>query len=49
MEELIIKVDDKEYKVNVEESSDGKLKVHFDGKTYEVETKADIKGCSIHS
>ena len=43
MEELTVKLDGKEYKVNVEEVDNGKIRVHFDGKSYEVETKADIE------
>ncbi|MBR9706267.1 biotin/lipoyl-binding protein [Candidatus Pacearchaeota archaeon] len=42
MEELTIKVDGKEYKVKVEESSNGKIKVYHDNEVYEVETKGDI-------
>jgi len=42
MEELTIRVNGKEYKVKVEEGADGKIKVHHDGKTYEVETRSDI-------
>ena len=43
MEEIIVKVDGKEYKVNVDEVEDGKIRVHFEGQSYEVETKADIE------
>ncbi len=43
MEELIIKVDGKEYKVNVEESDEGKIRVFFNGNIYEVETKANAE------
>jgi len=43
MEGLIVKVDGKEYKVNVEESDEGKIRVFFDGKVYEVETKANVE------
>jgi len=43
MEEITIKLDGKEHKVNVEEVGSGKIKVHFEGKSYEVETKADIE------
>jgi len=39
-EEIIVKINGKEHKVNIEETSDGKLKVHYDNKTYEVETKS---------
>lgn len=43
MEELIVKFDGKEYKVNVEESDKGKIRVFFNGNVYEVETKADAE------
>ncbi len=43
MEELIIKVDGKEYKVKVEKTINGKIKVHHEGETYEVETKAEVE------
>ena len=43
MEELTIRVNGKEYKVKVEEAADGKIKVHHDGKIYEVETKSDVE------
>lgn len=43
MEEIIVKIDGKEYKVNIEEVGNGKIKVHFNGESYEVETKADIE------
>ncbi len=39
MEEIIVKIDGREHKVNVEEYSNGKLKVHLNGKIFEVETK----------
>ena len=40
MEELTVNLDGKEYKVNVEEIGDGKIKVYFDGKSYDIETKS---------
>ena len=43
MEEITVKIDGKEHKVNIEEIGDGKIKVHHNGETYEVETKADIE------
>jgi len=43
MEEIIVKIDGKEHKVNVEESSNGKLKVHINRKIFEVETKAQAQ------
>jgi len=43
MEELIVNLDGKEYKVNIEESEEGKLKVYFEGRVFEVETKADVE------
>lgn len=42
MEELTVTIDGKEYKVKVEESSNGKIKVYHDKEVYEVETKEDI-------
>ncbi len=42
MQDLKVKIDGKEYKVKVEETDSGKLKVYFDGETFEVETKSDI-------
>ncbi|MEK6943221.1 MAG: biotin/lipoyl-containing protein [Nanoarchaeota archaeon] len=41
MEELVVKVDGKEYKVFVEETEDGKILVHSENEVYEVETKKD--------
>jgi len=43
MEELTIKIGSTEYKLMVDEISDGKLKVHFDNETFEVETKSQIE------
>lgn len=42
MEEISVKVDGKEYNVKVEETAEGKLKVHCDGEVYEVEAKEKI-------
>ena len=47
MEELIVKVDGKEYKVFVEETEEGKILVHCEGDVYEVETKKDIEQSAI--
>jgi len=47
MEDLTIKVDGKEYKVKVEETNNGKIRVHHEGKTYEVETRTDIEPAII--
>ena len=47
MEELIVKVDGKEYKVFVEETQEGKILVHCEGDVYEVETKKDIEPSAI--
>ena len=43
MEELNIKVNNKEYNVKVEETGDGKILVHCEGDVYEVE-KASHEG-----
>ncbi len=47
MEELVIKVDGKEYKVFVEETEEGKIVVHCEGEVYEVETKKDVETSAI--
>ena len=47
MEELIVKVDDKEYKVFVEETEEGKILVHCGADVYEVETKKDAEPSAI--
>ena len=47
MEELVVKVDGKEYKVFVEETEEGKILVHCGGDTYEVETKKDAEPSAI--
>ena len=43
MEELVVNVDGKEYKVFVEETEEGKMIVHCEGDVYEVETKKDVE------
>ena len=47
MEEIVVKVDGKEYKVLVEESEEGKIIVHCGSDVYEVETKKDIEQSAI--
>ena len=47
MEELVVKVDGKEYKVFVEETEEGKILVHCDGDVYEVETKKDVEQSTV--
>lgn len=47
MEELIVKVDGKDYKVFVEETEEGKILVHCEGDVYEVETKKDVETSAI--
>ena len=42
MDELVVKVDGKEYKVFVEETEEGKILVHCGNDVYEVETKKDV-------
>lgn len=42
MENLIVNIDGKEYIVKVEELDDKKLRVHFSGEVFTVETKEDI-------
>ncbi len=42
MEDIKIKVDGKEYNVKVEETNEGKLRIHCEGDVYEVETKEKI-------
>jgi len=41
MEDLTIKVDGKEYEVKVEETDDGKILVHCEGKVYEIDKPQD--------
>ena len=47
MEELVVKVDGKEYKVHVEETEEGKILVHCGSDVYEVETKKDAEPSAI--
>lgn len=47
MEEIVVKVDGKEYKVLVEETEEGKILVHCEGDVYEVETKKDIEQTAV--
>ena len=47
MEELVVKVDGKEYKVFVEETEEGKIIVHCGGDVYEVETKKDVETSAV--
>lgn len=47
MEELVVKVDGKEYKVFVEETEEGKILVHCGGDVYEVETKKEAEPTAI--
>jgi len=43
MQDLKVNIDGKEHVVKVEELDSGKLKVYFNGETFEVETKSDIE------
>lgn len=43
MEDLTVKINGKEYKVQIEETDEGKIKVHCGGDVYEVETKENIE------
>lgn len=47
MEELVVRVDGKEYQVFVEETEEGKILVHCGNDVYEVETKKDIEDSAI--
>jgi biotin carboxyl carrier protein len=47
MDEIVVKVDGKEYKVFVEETEEGKILVHCEGDVYEVETKKDAEQSAI--
>ena len=47
MEELVVKVDGKEYRVFVEETEESKILVHCNGDVYEVETKKDAEPSAI--
>jgi len=46
MENLIIKINNKEHKVKVEETAEGKIRVHLNKEIFEVETREDI--ANIH-
>lgn len=43
MEELIVKVKGKEYKVKVEETNDGRIKVYCGSDVYELDGKSEIE------
>ena len=43
MEEIIVKIDGKDYKVSLEETPEGKLKIYCEGDVYEVEAKPVVK------
>ena len=43
MEDIIVKINGKEHRVKVEETEQGKIRVHHDGEVYEVETKEDVQ------
>jgi len=43
MEDIIVKIDGKEHRVKVEETEEGKIKVHHNGEVYEVETEQDVQ------
>lgn len=47
MEEIVVKVDGKEYNVFVEETEEGKILVHCQGDVYEVETKKDAEQSAV--
>ncbi|MBI4451941.1 acetyl-CoA carboxylase biotin carboxyl carrier protein subunit [Candidatus Woesearchaeota archaeon] len=47
MEELVVRVDGKEYKVFVEETEEGKIFVHCGSDVYEVETKKDAEQSAV--
>ena len=47
MEEIVVKVDGKEYQVFVEEKEDGKILVHCGSDVYEVETKKDAEASAV--
>ena len=47
MEELVVKVDGKEYNVFVEETEEGRILVHCGNDVYEVETKKDAEPTAI--
>ena len=41
MEEIVVKIDGKEYKVKIEETEEGKVKVYCGKDVYEIETKPE--------
>jgi len=43
MEELNIKIDGKEHIVKVEETENGKIRVHLENEVFEVETKREVE------
>lgn len=43
MEDLIVNINGKEHRVKVEETEQGRIRVHHNGEAYEVETKGDIQ------
>ena len=43
MQDLKVNIDGNEYHIKVDELGSGKLKVYFDGETFEVETRSDIE------
>jgi biotin carboxyl carrier protein len=47
MEEIVVRVDGKEYKVFIEETEEGKVLVHCEGEVYEVETKKDVEQSAV--
>ena len=47
MEELVVKVDGKEYKVFIEETEEGKIFVHCGNDVYEIEAKKDAETSAI--
>ena len=42
MEEIVVKIDGKEYKVKIEETEEGKIKVYVGKDVYEIETKPEV-------
>ena len=42
MEEIVVKIDGKEYKVKIEETEEGKIKVYVGKDVYEIETKSEV-------
>ena len=43
MEDLIVNINGKEHRVKVEETEQGRIRVHHNGEAYEVETKSDVQ------